>query len=244
VLGANTWSRIVGPLLIASAGVGFLLVAGWPFALVPWAVAVGCAISAQQTDLDLGPDGLHCRRVIGSFELRWEEVAGAVARRDGLARSRLVVLDSRGRYRQTGVWRWRIPGRASGPLTDAARAINAQAAALPGVAEWDEPELPTRLGEFSRETLLQAAGLDERGAERRSDKILGLWFLALFGSAALGGGLAAIFNGLWVAYVVMAISVATFLVWASRQPRLPPQRRAVRLSWHRPKSGAPPDHGG
>lgn len=239
---ANSWSRVVGPFLTALAVIGLLLLSAWLLALATVVVAIGIAISARRTSVDIQSTGLRCRRTIGSFDLRWDEVAGAVVTRAGYSACQLVVVDMRGRYRQTGLWRWRLPGHVSEELQEAARAINTQVTALPGLAELDEPELRTTLAEFSRETLLRAAGLDELGAERRSDKMVGLWFLVLIGSAALGGGLGAALGAMWVGYTVMAVSVGGFLLWASRQPRLPPQRRALRLSWPRTKPSAPTDH--
>lgn len=176
---------------------------------------------------------MRCRRPFRSVELEWEELAGAIVARPSFAIRDLVVLDAEGRFRRTGIWRWRVPSRLSDPLHGAVTTINSRSLALPGVAGLAYPELRRALSEYSREVLLRSAGLDETSAERWSDQMMGLWLLAVFGSAAVGGILAAALGGMSVFGVVMVAGVGGFLLWASRQPRLSPQRRAVRIGRRR-----------
>ncbi len=197
------------------------------------ALAVGVAVGSNRTIVEVDDRGVCCRRPVRSFELHWEEIAGAIVARPSFAIRELVVVDAKGHFRQTGIWRWRIPRGHVESLSRAVATINRRSLALPGVAELGYPELGRALSEYSREALLRAAGLDERGAERRSDQMMGLWFLVLFGSAAVGGILAAALGGMLVFDVVMVAGVGGFLLWASRQPRLPPQRRAVRIGRRR-----------
>lgn len=192
-------------------------------------LAVSLAVNAHQTRLDILPTGVHLTRIVGAFDLSWDDLAGAQVAKPSFAVRELVVLDAAGRFRRTGVWRWRS-GRQTQSLEEVARRINERAAALVGVSELEGRALQTALEEYSREALLRTAGLDEKGAERRSDRMLLLWFVTVFGAAAVGGIAAALTGLTWLGVVVAGVVVAGYFAWAVRQPRLPAQRQAVRLS--------------
>lgn len=72
-------------------------------------------------------------------------------------------------------------------------------------------------------------------AERRSDRMVMLWFVVIAAAAGLAGSLSAVtgWDAGWCALVVMGSSVGGFLWWASRSAAdLPPPRpRPVRPIW-------------
>ena len=238
--------RVRGVNILVLVGAG-LIFAGLRFTwlLIPGMFAVGLAnliLSRARTVVEVNPDSLVLREPAGSTELPWSQVAGAVVQRASVAAFELVVFDSRGQILRTGVRHWSIRRPDDGPVGALAREINLRAETLPGVDDLDRAEIRVALEDQRRTALLAAAGLDERGAERRSDRMMGLWFLTMLGSAVIGGGLVALTGSMWVVYIVVVLSLCGFYVWFSRQPQLPPQRRPVRLRWSRAKPARPNDH--
>lgn len=70
--------------------------------------------------------------------------------------------------------------------------------------------------------------------ERTSDRMLGLWFGVIVGSAALGALVSWILGvdvGI-ASLLVMGPCIGGFLFWASKRTHdLPPQREAIRWKW-------------
>jgi len=226
----NLVSRVLGPGLVATAGVALIGLSAWWPGVIAVAGALAMAIDANQRTLEVGSSGVHYRRILRSFDFAWAEVAGADLITPSFAVREIVVLDVNGHFHRTAIWRWRLPGQRE-KLESAATAINGSATVLPGVADMRESDLRQALSDYSREALLRTAGLDEKGAEKRSDRMLALWLLTLLVAAAVGGLVGHLSGSFAVGVAVAASLVVVYLVWAARQPRLPPQRQAVRLTF-------------